>query len=168
LISVDENGYDFGKRFGFKNKTRNTPLEVTEGLGGVLVYSSLWEDVDPRMSARGVDGRSWEIVGAGCGIGQRTTTEGVVDCRGCFGGQGLHKGLGGEESDCLGHGGLEESSMNRGVVAAVCWEDLAIREEGTEESADAISLVPETVGTAIGSILALETNIITSQTPSMI
>jgi len=47
------------------------------------------------MSARGVGRGSWKVVCAGCGIGQRTTTEGVADCRRCLGGQGFHEGLGG-------------------------------------------------------------------------
>jgi hypothetical protein len=100
----------------------------------VLMYSSFGKDVDPGVFSGGVEGGAGEgveIVGA---IGQGASCEGVggVECVREVG-RWLRERLGGEQSDRLGHGRLEEASVRR-VCAAVGREDLAVAEKCREKS----------------------------------
>lgn len=65
------------------------------------------------------------------GVGGERVFEGKnwSSCR-----RGFREGLRGEETDCLGHGGLEGCSVG-GVCAAMGGKNLSVAEEGREQSA---------------------------------
>lgn len=85
---------------------------------------------------------SGKDVSAGCGIGKGIRRERVNYIRRLWGhrymrsshrARGLRKRLRGEETNCLGHGRLEESSV-RGVSSSMCRKDLSESKEGRKES----------------------------------
>lgn len=100
----------------------------------MLVHPAFGEDVDPGVPAVGVGGWSGEDVAAGGAVAELGGGKGVaseVHGRGRrerHGVGGAGKRTGGEETDGLRHGRLEEAAQG-GMIEAMAWEDLAEGEE---------------------------------------
>lgn len=146
--SVDEHGDHVGHGLGLEDEAGDAPLEVAHLALRVLVHQALGKDVHPGVAVQEV-GRGGNVhVAAGGGVGEAAVGEGVLEgfeevAHGGLlgvdgGGEGRvlarHLvGVGGEETDGLGHARLEEPGVRR-VHSAVNGEDLAEGEEGAKGS----------------------------------
>jgi hypothetical protein len=114
LIPIYENRYYFGKRFGLEDQAGNTPFEVAQGFSGVLVYATFREDMNPGELPRCVCRWGRKVVDSVGRVGESAGREWIV-CGRNRGRRfwGSRERLGGEETDCLDHGWLEEASVDR-------------------------------------------------------
>jgi hypothetical protein len=103
----------------------------------MLVYTTLWEDVDPGMFSRRIVGGRWKRVDSVRGVGQGTSRERIGSFEGsrqwkvryCR----LRERLRGKKADCLSYGRLEKTTVFR-IMTAVSRHDLADTEKCIEEA----------------------------------